>query len=196
MTLSQYVFVEFLFFPFHLLIKPSEGIRMSLLFEAVKNNDLKALKQALKEPCSADDLAGALRNASERGQAKQVKCLLSAGARDDWAIAAAASFASVETVKLLYKQVGGNLNAALIGAAAHGRLETTRFLLTTPANSLNEALADAVLRNYYAIAELLLEKGADPFAPVYGGQTAAGIAEKKRDENLTALFRSPLLLKK
>ena len=163
---------------------------MSLLFEAVKNNDLKALKQALKEPCSADDLAGALRNASEKGQLKQVKCLLSAGARDEWAIAAAASFASPETVKLLYKRIGGDLNAALIGAAAHGQLETTRFLLTTSANSLNEALADAVLRKYHAIAKLLLEKGANPFAPVYGGQTAVSIAAKKEDKELIDLFTS------
>ncbi|MBO4519674.1 MAG: hypothetical protein J5787_00540 [Alphaproteobacteria bacterium] len=169
---------------------------MSLLYEAVKNDDLRALKKALKEPCPADELAGALRNASEKGQIRQIKCLLSAGAHDDWAIAAAASFASVETVKLLYKRIGGDLNAALIGAAAHGRLETTRFLLTTPASTLNEALADAVLRKYHAIVGLLLEKGADPFAPVYGGQTAAGIAERKGDRELEALFDARQSLKK
>lgn len=162
---------------------------MSLLFEAVKNNDLKALKQALKVPCSAEDLAGALRNASEKGQVKQVKCLLSAGACDEWAIAAAASFGSVETVKLLYKRIGGNLNAALIGAAAHGRLETTRFLLTTPADALDEALADATLRQYPEIVRLLLEKGADPFAKVYGGLTAAELALKTGNREIARLFR-------
>jgi len=163
---------------------------MPFLYEAVKNNDLKALKNVLKEPCSADELAGALRNASEKGQVKQVKCLLSAGARDDWAIVAAASFASIETVRLLYKRIGGNLNAALIGAAAHGRLETTRFLLTTPADSLNEALADAALRGYTEIVRLLLKKGANPFASVYDGQTAAEIALKRNDKELTDLFSS------
>jgi len=161
---------------------------MSLLFEAVKNNDLKTLKQALKESWPAEDLAGALRNASEKGRIKQVKCLLSAGAYDEWAIVAAASFASVETVKLLYKRIGGDLNAALIGAAAHGRLETIRFLLTTPADSLDEALADAVLRKYPEIVKLLLNKGANPFAKVYGGQTATELALRNGDREMIRLF--------
>ena len=57
---------------------------MSLIFEAVRNNDFKALKKALKKNPSADSLAGALRNASEKDHIKQVKCLIDAGARDDW----------------------------------------------------------------------------------------------------------------
>lgn len=161
---------------------------MSVLFEAVKNNDLSGLKEILKESWTSDDLAGALRNAAEKGQNGQVKCLLSAGARDDWAIAAAASFAPVKTVRLLYKRCGGDLNAALIGAAAHGRTETIRFLLTTPADTLNEALADAAMRGHKDIVVLLLEKGADPFVEVYGGQTAADLAAKRGHTDIVALF--------
>lgn len=161
---------------------------MSLIFEAIKNNDLKALKKALKENPSADDLAGALRNASEKDYIKQVKCLLNAGARDDWAIVAASSFASIKTVRLLYDRIGGDLNAALIGAAAHGRLEATRFLLTMPVDVVDEALADAALRGYRDIVELLLEKGANPWAEVYGGHTAAELALSRGHDDISALF--------
>lgn len=163
---------------------------MSLLFEAVKNNDLKALKRALKESCSPDDLAGALRNASELGRIKLVRYLLKAGAHDDWAIVAAASFASDVVVRLLYQNGGGNLNAALIGAAAHGQVKNVLFLLETPADSLNEALADAALRGYLETVRVLLNKGADPFAPVYGGQTAVDLALKRGHRKIADLILS------
>lgn len=162
---------------------------MSVLFKAVKDNNLNLLKQALAENPDADDLAGALRNAAETGRNELVECLLDAGARNDWAIVAAASFAQVETVRLLYGRGGGQLNAALIGAAAHGRTETVRFLLTTPADSLDEALADAALRGYLEIAALLLEKGADPRAAVYGDQTARDLALKNDRSEIIDLFR-------
>lgn len=169
---------------------------MSLLFEAVKNNDLKALKLALKEKNAPDDLKGALKNAAEQGYLALVKCLVYSGVRDDWAIVAAASFAKTALVRFLYKECKGNLNAALIGAAAHGRLENVRFLLTTEADSLNEALADAVLRNQYKIVRLLLKKGADPFARVYAGQTAMRMAERKKDRKMVALLHQHIENKK
>lgn len=164
------------------------GADVSELYKAVRDNDLPALKLALTGKWPADELAGALRNAAEKGQVKQIEALLNAGARDDWAIAAAASFAPVETVRFLYEKAGGNLNAALIGAAAHGRTETTRFLLTLPVASLNEALADAALRGYRDIVLMLLEKGADPLAEVYGGQTAVELAAKRGYPEITALL--------
>ena len=141
---------------------------MCLVFEAVKNNDLKTLKEALKHDNSDEDLRGALRNAAELGLLPLVKCLVRAGVRDDWAVVAAASFASVKVVRYLCRCCGGNLNAALIGAAAHGRAENARFLLTAGAETFDEALADAVLRGYDDIAKLLLKRGADPFAPAAG----------------------------
>ncbi|MBR1777564.1 MAG: ankyrin repeat domain-containing protein [Alphaproteobacteria bacterium] len=165
---------------------------MSLLFEAIKNNDLRSLEKALKGACSSDDLAVALRNTSEQGQIKLVRRLLKAGARDEWAIVAAASFAPLGTVRLLYRRIGGNLNAALIGAAAHGRLETVRFLLTLPTETLNEALADAVLRGYSETAALLLKKGADPLAPVYNYQTAMEIAVKKERREIIDLMKKTI----
>lgn len=162
---------------------------MSLLYEAVKNNDLKALKEALKSNPSADELAGALKNAAEKGQDKQVGCLLDAGVNDRWAIAAAASFAPVKTVRLIYKRIGGDLNAALIGASAHGRVETVRFLLTTSADSLNEALADAALRGFSEIVRMLLKKGANPCAPVYGNQTALELAVKYGHKDIVRMLK-------
>ena len=164
----------------------------SFVFEAVKNNDVKALKKALKKQVSAENLSGALRNASEKGQIKQIKYLLDAGANDAWAIAAAASFASVDAVRLLYERIGGNLNAALIGAAAHGRSETIRFLLTTPADALDEALADAALRGYSDVVVLLLEKGANPQAKVYGGQTAIELALMRGHQNVAEILEKDM----
>ena len=169
---------------------------MSLLFEAVSNNDLKALKRALKEKNTSDELKGALKNAAEQGFLSLVKCLVHNGVRDDWAIVAAASFGSKTVVRFLYKECKGNLNAALIGAAAHGRLENVSFLLTTEADSLNEALADAVLRKQNKIVRLLLKKGADPFARVYGEQTAVQMAERQKDPKLVALFHQHIENKK
>lgn len=161
---------------------------MCLVFEAVKNNDLKTLKEALKHDNSDEDLRGALRNAAELGLLPLVKCLVRAGVRDDWAVVTAASFASVKVVRYLCRCCGGNLNAALIGAAAHGRAENARFLLTAGAETFDEALADAVLRGYDDIAKLLLKRGADPFAPVYGGRTAAQMAAGRADKTLLSLF--------
>lgn len=161
---------------------------MCLVFEAVKNNDLKALKKALKHNNSDENLKGALRNAAELGFLPLVKCLAQAGVRDDWAVVSAASFASVKVVRYLCRRCGGNLNAALIGAAAHGRADNVRFLLAAGAETLDEALADAVLRGYDDIAELLLKRGADPFAPVYGGRTAAQMAAGRQDKALLSLF--------
>lgn len=162
---------------------------MSGVFEAVKNNDLDALRSAVPDANPAD-LAGALRNAAELGRLPLVDCLVQSGARDDWAIVAAASFGTVTTVRYLYEHVGGDVDAALIGAAAHGKEENTRFLLTTPARTRNEALADAVLRGYEKIAVLLLDAGADPFATVYGGRTAASIAREKGRDVVAALFEA------
>lgn len=161
---------------------------MSLIFEAVKNNDLPALKRALKHDNSVEDLKGALRNAAELGLLPLVKCLVRAGARDDWAVVSASSFASVRTVRYLCRRCGGDLNAALIGAAAHGRADNVRFLLSAGAKTLDEALADAVLRGYDDIAKLLLKRGADPFAPVYGGRTAVQMAAGRADKTLFSLF--------
>lgn len=161
---------------------------MSLVFEAVKNNDLKALKKALKRNNSDEELKGALRNAAELGLLPLVKCLVRAGVRDDWAVVSAASFASVKVVRYLCRFCGGNLNAALIGAAAHGRADNARYLSAAGAKTLDEALADAVLRGYDDIAELLLKRGADPFAPVYGGRTAAQMAAVRADKTLLSLF--------
>ena len=76
----------------------------------------------------------------------------------------------------------------MIGAAAHGRAENARFLLTAGAETFDEALADAVLRVYDDIAKLLLKRGADPFAPVYGGRTAAQMAAGRADKTLLSLF--------
>lgn len=160
---------------------------MTGVFEAVKNNDLDALRRAIPDAKPAD-LAGALRNAAELGRLPLVECLVQGGARDDWAIVAAASFGTAATVRYLYERVGGDVDAALIGAAAHGKEESARFLLTTPARTRDEALADAVLRGYEKIATLLLDAGADPFAPVYGGRTAAAIAREKGRDGLAALF--------
>lgn len=160
---------------------------MAGVFEAVKNNDLDALKRAIPG-ADAAVLNGALRNAAELGLLPLVECLVRGGARDGWAIVAAASFGTAATVRYLYEQIGGDVDAALIGAAAHGKEENVRFLLTTRARTRNEALADAVLRGYGEIAILLLDAGADPFAPVYGGQTAASIARKKGRDALAALF--------
>ena len=160
---------------------------MTGVFEAVKNNDLDALRRAIPDAKPAD-LAGALRNAAELGRLPLVECLVQGGARDDWAIVAAASFGTAATVRYLYERVGGDVDAALIGAAAHGKEESARFLLTTPARTRDEALADAVLCGYEKIAVLLLDAGADPFAPVYGGRTAAAIAREKGRDGLAALF--------
>ncbi len=157
------------------------------VFEAVKNNDLDALRRAIPDANPAD-LAGALRNAAELGRLPLVECLVQSGARDDWAVVAAASFGTAATVRYLYEHIGGDVDAALIGAAAHGKEESARFLLTTPARTRDEALADAVLRGYEKIAVLLLDAGADPFASVYGGRTAVSIAREKGRDGLVTLF--------
>ncbi len=161
---------------------------MSLLFEAIRNNDLTALRLALKRNTDAEDLKGALVNAAERGFLPLIKCLVQAGVRDDWAIVSAASFSSVKVVRYLYHYCGGNLDAALIGAAAHGRLDNVRFLSALEPKTLDEALADAVLRGYDDIAKVLLKCGGDPFTPVYGGRTAAQMAADRADKALLALF--------
>lgn len=161
---------------------------MSQIFEAIRNNDLKALRLALKQNPAAEDLKGALVNAAERGYLPLIKCLVQAGARDDWAIVSAASFSSVKAVRYLYRYCGGNLDAALIGAAAHGRSDNVRFLSALGPKTFDEALADAVLRGYDDIAKVLLKCGADPFALVYCGRTAAQMAADRADKALLKLF--------
>ena len=187
LTLSQYFFIVFSDFLNSIAFLKGEK-QMSLIFKAVKDNDLKALKQALKECRSNEDLSGALRNAAELGRLDLVKCFVAAGVCDDWAVVSAASFASLKVVRFLCHRCAGNLDAALIGAAAHGRSENVRFLLKAGAKSLNEALADAVLRGYDDTAKILLKHGADPFTAVYGGRTAAQMAAERADKTMLSLF--------
>lgn len=162
---------------------------MSNLFEAVKNGDAELLERLSREKQSDDDLRGALRNAAESGRLTLVKILTRHGARDDWAVVAAASFADAKTVDFLAR-LGGNIDAAFIGAAAHGRLDNARCLaaFSPSPTARDEALADAALRGYVDVARFLLDGGADPDAVVWGGKTAAGIAMEKGDAALIRLF--------
>lgn len=155
----------------------------ALLFDAVAKRDLKAAEKAFTE--DSRDAAGALENAAETGCLPIVRFLVEHGVRHDWAIVNAARFGHLSVIRFLARHAGGNMNAAFIAAAAHGQDKAVRLLARLIENPpLNEALADACLKGYIGIALFLLKSGADPFAPVYNGLTAVGLAEKNNRSDL------------
>ena len=160
---------------------------MKNLYQAVADNDLKAVKNAFA--VCPQDAAGALENAAELGLDAIVRFLVRRGVRHEWAVVNAARFGHLRTVRFLLKNAGGNLKAAFIAAAAHNRPDVVRFLFkSVPELPLNEALADAALKGFAEIVGFLLKKGADPHARVYAGQTAFSLAQKAGRENVLKLL--------
>lgn len=161
---------------------------MPSVYEAVKNQDIARLRDCLKQGGNTDDFKGALVNACEAGETAIVECFAAAGVFDSWAIVAAARFGHTDLVEYLLRHGGGDVNAALIAAAAHNRIDSTRVLIPAAPDALDEALADAALRGYSDVAALLFDAGANPEQPVYGGQTAIGLARKNGHEDIVRLF--------
>ena len=161
---------------------------MPSVYEAVKNQDIDRLRNCLKQGGNTDDFKGALVNACEAGEFAIVECFVAAGVFDSWAIVAAARFGHTALVEYLLRHGGGDVNAALIAAAAHNRIDSARVLIPVAPDALDEALADAALRGYSDVAALLFDAGGNPERPVYGGQTAIGLARKNGHEDIVELL--------
>ena len=161
---------------------------MPSLFEAVAKRDLRAAEKAFAD--HPEDGAGALENAAETGCLSIVRFLVGQGVRHDWAIVNAARFGHLRVIRFLAQNAGGNMNAAFIAAAAHGQGSAVRLLMKLIEKPpLDEALADACLKGYGDIALFLRRAGADPFAAVYGGRTAVGLAEENGRADLAAALK-------
>lgn len=133
---------------------------MSGIFQAVRDRNVKKLKCLLKAENNPDELSGAFINAAELGYLDIVKCFVSGGVWDAWAVVPAASFGRTDVVRYLIRRGPCRLDAALIAAAAHGQEKTVRFLVGKGAGCLNEALTDAQRRGYAGIVKYLSAKGA------------------------------------
>lgn len=162
------------------------------LFQAAEIGDVQSVKELIAIGAnihSKDRLVGdtPLIFAANNGHLEVVRLLLTKGAKDLYgAIFNAASSGHIDIVKLLIEQ-GADLpalNEALSGAARSDQLEIVNLLIASGAE-IGYALPGFALRGRSALAQKLLENGADMNITGCDGTTALFRFVKCRELELT-----------
>lgn len=211
MQLRKQIFIVFLFFLKTSLLSCNwgcmdcEGFYIPALHFAVSKGDRKEVERLLDEGADINekDYGGrtALHKAGLTGRADMAELLIQRGAnvhaRDEGGYTALHEVKTVEVAKVLLDN-GAKINTKahrgktpLFSAISLKNTEVALFLINNNKNigTKEDALQLAVIKSEKVVAELLLEKGADPYAK-REETSAFSIAQSRNKQEFIKLFEA------